>query len=168
MQRYDTKENREKWLRNAVGAIIGVALAAGMSQTEAEEVAMKNVERLVEQESYYREKNVIVRYGQAEYYAKDSNSSAARWAAFAVDFFNPIDNVVTLTDLAEDAVHAAPGIAAEVREQIHEVAELAKDGIQGYRDAKTKPNSLWQSGRRAGMYGDGRDRGVDEFLREPR
>ena len=125
LQRYDTAENRATWLRNAIGAIIGVALAAGMSQAEAEEVAMQNVERLVEQESYNRQKNAIARYGQAEYYTKDSNSSAARWAAFAIDFFNPIDDVVTISDLLQDAIEAAPGIAAQVREQIHGVGERA-------------------------------------------
>ncbi len=102
LQHYDTPGNRKAWKQGAT-AIMALALASGMSEAEAEEVAMSNIERMVAQESYYRQKNVIVRYGQAGYYTKDSNSKVARWTAFAADFFNPVDDVITVTDLLEDA-----------------------------------------------------------------
>lgn len=77
-------------------------VASGQSVQAAENSTMEWLERQIENETYYRQKNAIVKYGTAKYYARDSNSSAARWSAWAADSFNPVEDVVVVTDLIQD------------------------------------------------------------------
>jgi hypothetical protein len=120
---------------------MAVAIASGMSEAQAEEVALANIERMVENESYYRQKNVIVRYGQAGYYTKDSNSKVARWTAFAVDFFNPVDDVITITDLLEDAPKFAARTGIKV---IYVVGDKVEKVLLNYFDnAGSGKTTLW-------------------------
>jgi hypothetical protein len=145
-------------LRKGVTTILALGIASGMSEAEAQEVAFENVERIAEQDTYYRQKNVIIRFGTAGYYVKDSTSNVAHWAAFAVDFFNPVEDVMVVTDMAQDLGQF--GI-----NQLHEVSEL----FSGYREEiarniqtiRSEPTSLWRMGRQAGVYRSG-----GEFLRE--
>ena len=153
LQRYDTPANRQKWLQEATTAIMALAVASGMTEAQAEEVATTNVERIVEQESYYRQKNIIVRYGQAGYYTKDSNSKVARWTAFAVDFFNPVDDVVVVTDLMEDAVEFARRVGIQ---SIEIVGDKTEKILLNYFDScGSNRSSLWQAGKELGAYDPG-------------
>jgi len=100
LQAYDTPEGRQ----NLLLRIMALFIAAGMTMEEAEAATMEFIESQVANETYYREKNVFVRYGTAGYYTRNSDSSLARWATFSVDFFNPVEDVMFFTDLAEDAI----------------------------------------------------------------
>lgn len=158
LQHYDTVANRKKWMSATIGAMVGICALSGMSQAEAEEVTMAEVERMVEQESYYRQKNLIVRYGQAGYYVKDSNSKLARWIAFSVDFFNPVDDVITITDWMEDASKWA---ARKQIETLYLVGKTAGDTVEKdllkYFDTRgAHPNSIWQLSKAAGIQTPGR------------
>lgn len=103
LHNYDKAVSREE-LRAKLTTAFGLAVFAGMNDAEAEEAVMGMADRYLENERYYRQKNVLVRYGTAGYYTANSQSEIARWAAFAVDFFNPVDDVIFVTDLAEDMV----------------------------------------------------------------
>jgi hypothetical protein len=72
------------------------------------------------------------------YYTRDSDSSVAGWAAFAVDFFNPVEDVIFVTDLAEDAI----GVGMRAAETVEEFAgEVAEDVRQSAITIKTNPNA---------------------------
>jgi hypothetical protein len=103
LHHYDAAANREA-LAAAVNSYVALGVFAGLPPTEAQDAAFKEVEREMENESFYRQKNLIIRYGTAEYYASTSDSKAARWGAFAVDLINPVDDVRVVSDLAEDAI----------------------------------------------------------------
>ena len=134
LQAYDTPETR----RNLITGIVVVFVAAGLTTEEAEAATMDFVENQIENESYYREKNVYVRYGTAGYYTHDSDSGVAGWAAFAVDFFNPVEDVVFVTDLAEDAIRS--GIRAV--ESVEKLAgDVAGDIGQSAKTIQTNPNA---------------------------
>jgi uncharacterized protein RhaS with RHS repeats len=162
LQRYDNEWTRDA-LRNGVATMIALAIASGASEAEAEEIAYRNVERLAEQDSYFRQKNVIVRYGTAGYYVKDSNSKLAGWAAFAVDFFNPVEDVIVVTDLAQDLHQLGISKLEEFNQFVMGSLKDIREGLQNIQN----PNSLWQMGKRDGPYGPDRfDTPEEKFLRE--
>jgi hypothetical protein len=162
LQRYDNEWTRDS-LRNGVATIMALAIASGATEAQAEEIAMQNVEGLVEQDTYFRQKNVIVRYGTAGYYVKDSNSNVARWAAFAVDFFNPVEDVIVVTDLAQDL--SQWGIS-KLKEFSDVVEGCAEDIRRSQHDMEDR-NSLWRLGRQGGIYDPSAfDTPEARFLRE--
>ena len=134
LQAYDTPESRQ----NLITGIMVLFVAAGLTPEEAEGASMEFVEKQIENESYYRQKNVLVRYGTAGYYTSDSDSKVAQWSAFAVDFFNPVEDVIFVTDLAEDAARAAVRAAEEVGEL---TGNAADDIRQSARTVRTNPNA---------------------------
>ena len=76
LQTYDTVLSREA-LQRTLAITFGLAVFAGMNDAEAEEVVMDQAERYIENERYYRQKNVLIRYGIAGYYTADSQSKTA-------------------------------------------------------------------------------------------
>jgi hypothetical protein len=106
--------------------MFGLAIWSGMNDAEAEEVVMKEAETYLENESYYRPKNIFLRYGQVGYYASESKSTVIKWAAFAADLFNPIDDGVAITDLIADAIKAGSEKLNEMEEEANEV--IRKNG----------------------------------------
>jgi hypothetical protein len=162
LQRYDNEWTRDA-LRNGVATIMALAIASGATEAEAEEIALQNVERLAEQDTYFRQKNVIVRYGTAGYYVKDSNSKLAGWAAFAVDFFNPVEDVIVVTDLAQDLGRFGINKLHEFNDLVEGMGEDVRRSLHNIQDR----NSLWQMGKRADVYGPCRfDTPEARFLRE--
>ncbi len=99
LHHFDTPELRQQYL----ATMMLLHVASGQSVEAAENSTMEWLEREIENESYYRQKNAIVKFGTAKYYARDSNSSAARWSAWAADSFNPVEDVVVVTDLMQEA-----------------------------------------------------------------
>jgi hypothetical protein len=136
---YDKALSRDA-LRASLTTMFGLAIWSGMSDAEAEEVVMKEAERYLENESYYRPKNLLLRYGQAGYYTKDSDYKVVRWAAFAVDLLNPVDDAVAITDLIEDAIKAISDKFNEVEDEANAV--IKKNG--GTPPTVRGPAAWWQ------------------------
>ena len=84
---------------------VGMFLFDG-DDAKASEFTEKYIEKMVKNESFYRPRNLIVRYGQFTYYVSETDSSALKWLAFGLDLFNPVDDVVTYTDIGESIVVA--------------------------------------------------------------
>jgi|GEM_PF-4791646 len=134
LQAYDTPESR----RNLATGIMGLFIFAGMSPDEAEAAAMDFIENEVNNNAYYRQKNIFVRYGTVGYYARNSDSSIARWSAFAVDFFNPVEDVMFFTDLAEDAISGTVSVVRNFNDLLTGVSNDIRNSLNTIR---TNPNA---------------------------
>lgn len=129
LQAYDTPELR----RTLVVQIMALFIVAGLSVEEAEAATMEYIQHEVENESYYRQKNLFVRYGTAGYYTRDSDSKIARWGTFAVDFFNPVEDVIFFTDLIEDGVLASIDTLYRLDDVVSGSTQDIKQSIQTLR-----------------------------------
>ena len=94
LHNFDTVEFRKDAIQN----LMILAIFVGMSEADAGTSFDK---AMPEYEEAEREKNKYTKYLTVQNYTGDNNDLAG-WSGFMVDMFNPVEDVIFITDLIED------------------------------------------------------------------